>query len=344
MLPAVHAALLVSLSMALGAQPVVLLSPEDRSLILGPIVQSVQAQLADLPVELRVQPVQRLEGFLGAQMKVARQAAGAESLAVIWLELSPGDPVFVYVADPQRNRVLARSVDWDGALGHLEAVGLIVRTSVQALLAGQQIGFEAPGGPRPAGPEQAPPQAVPVPKGEQLFHLGFKVGYAPSTPGGEAPMLHGLDASVFAGLGAHLLISGGYRVIPAFLERANPYSLALVSRHPFWLGVGGRLTFGRLQLGAEAACNVDLVNLEMKDVGPWIRLSPPHQQVIVSFAPSVSLAVTLIAPLSVYVEGGVDVPLNERHYFTEGPAGRAVVLTPWQVQPRAAVGLRVEVL
>jgi hypothetical protein len=67
----------------------------------------VQAQLADLPVELQVVPVQKIERFLGSQMSVARQVAGPDGLAVVWLELSPGDPVFVYVADTRHNRVLA---------------------------------------------------------------------------------------------------------------------------------------------------------------------------------------------------------------------------------------------
>ncbi|HEY3448224.1 MAG TPA: hypothetical protein VGK67_17845 [Myxococcales bacterium] len=344
MLAAVHAAaLLTTLSLALGAQPVVLLSPDDRSLILGPIVQSVRAQLSDLPVELQVAPVKKLEGFLGAQMKVARQVAGPEGLAVVWLELSPGDPVFVYVADPRRNRVLARSVDWDGALGHLEAVGLIIRSSVQALLEGQQIGFEAPETPRP-GTKPFPKQPEPEKEAGRRFHLGLLAGYSLSTPGGDAPLLHGVDAAAFLGIGENLFLTGGYRVIPSFLERAGSYSISVVTRHPFWLGVGGKLTFGRVQLGGDLSCNVDVVDLEIKSMGPWLQTSPPHEQVIVSLAPTLFAAVRLVGPLSVFLAGGVEVPLNERHYFTQGPAGRGVVLTPWEVQPRGTMGLRVDVL
>ena len=55
-----HAALLLTLAMSLGARPVVVLAPEDRTHILGPVIQSLQAQLADLPVELKVEPVAKL--------------------------------------------------------------------------------------------------------------------------------------------------------------------------------------------------------------------------------------------------------------------------------------------
>ncbi|MGC4121055.1 MAG: hypothetical protein QM765_42055 [Myxococcales bacterium] len=344
MLGAVHAAaLLTTLSLALGAQPVVLLSPEDRSLILGPIVQSVQAQLSDLPVELRVEPVKRLEGFLGAQMKVARQVAGPDGLAVVWLELLPGDPVFVYVADPQHNRVLARSIDWDGALGHLEAVGLIIRSSVEALLAGQQIGFEAPEAPK-TGIKPFPKQPEPEKPGDWSPHLGLAAGYSLSTPGGDAPLLHGVDVAAHFGIGDHLFLTGGYRVIPSFLERAGSYAIAVATRHPFWLGVGGQLRLGPVQLGGNLACNLDVVDIEIKSVGPWLRISPPHEQVIVSLAPTLMAAVSIVGPLSLFLEGGVDVPLNERHYYTQGPAGRGVVLTPWEAQPRGTIGLRVDAL
>lgn len=338
-------AALASLTLALlsAQRPVVLLSPEDRSHILGPVVQSVQAQLSDLPVELVLQPVPRLEGFLGAQMKVARQVAGPEGLAVVWLELSPGDPIFVYVADPQRNRVLARSVDWDGALSHLEPVGLIVRASIQALLAGQQIGFEAPAPPK-GPPRDEPPPPLPPVRSEKGFRLGLSLGYAPTLVGGVAPLLHGLDASLSAGWGEHLFLTGGYRVIAPFLMRANPYALAYVSRHPLWFGAGGRARFGPLQLGGELACGVDLVNIDMKEVGPWVSVAPPHEQVVVSLAPTVFGAYRIVDPLSVYLSVGVDVPINERHYYTQGPGGRAVVVTPWEVQPRAAVGIRLDIL
>ncbi|MBI5548163.1 MAG: hypothetical protein HY901_30145 [Deltaproteobacteria bacterium] len=341
----VPTALLLSLSMALGARPVVLLSPEDRSLILGPIIQSLQAHLSDLPVELRVEPVPRLEGLLGSQMRVARQVAGADGLAVVWMELSPGDPVFVYVADPQRNRVLARSVDWDGALGHLESVGLIVRSSIQALLAGQSIGFEAAPPPKQPGPAPPvePPVAPPAPP-PRGFRLGMSVGYTPAIIGDDAPVLHGLDTALFAGWGEHLYAVGGYRVIPPFLERAGPYALAFVSRHPVSLGVGGRVQWWRFQLGGEASATLDVVEIEMKDVGPWLSLAPPRTQYVWGMAATVFAAFEIVRPLSVFISGGADVPLGERRYTVHGPAGEGVVLTPWKVQPRAAVGLRIDVL
>ncbi len=335
-----HAALFVALSLSLQARPVVLLAPEDRSLILGPIVQSVQAQLSDLPVELRVQPVAKLEGLLGAQMRLAKQVAGDEGLAVVWLELSPGDPVFVYVADPQRSRVLARSVDWDGALGHLEAVGLIVRSSVQALLAGQSIGFEAPaqrvatGGQKPLPPPPPPRQ----------FHLGAAVGYTPGILSDGTAVMHGLDVQVWGGYREHLFASLQYRVYFPFLQRAGTYAIAEVARHPASVAVGGRQTWGRFSLSAELAATFDLVTVEMKDVGPWFKLSPPSTQLIFSLGPSLTTTLRLADPVSLYLGAGVDVPVGERRYLTEGPAGTGVVLTPWEVQPRAFAGVRFDVL
>jgi len=261
---------------------------------------------------------------------------------VVWLELSPGDPVFVYVADTRHNRVLARSIDWDGALGHLEAVGLIIRSAVQALLEGQQIGFEAPEAPKP-GTKPFPKQPESAPGPDWGVHLGLAAGYSLSIPGGSAPLQHGVDAAAFLGIGDHLFLTGGYRAVPSFWKRGDAYSIATVTRHPFWLGGGGKLGFGPVRLGGSLACNVDVVDIDVSVVVPWLETSPPHEQVIVSLAPTLFVAARLVGPLAVFLDGGFEVPLNERRYYTKGPAGPAVVLTPWEIQPRGALGLRVDV-
>lgn len=334
------AALALTLAATLGAHPVVLLSPEDRALILGPVIQSVQAQLSDLPVQLQVQPISRL-GSLAAQMRVARQVSGTEGLAVVWFELTPGDPVFVYVADPQKNRVLVRSVDWDGALGHLEAAGLIVRSSVQALLAGKDIGFEAPAPPRPEpGPAAVPPPPPPV----RRFHTGLEVAYAPSLISGDAPALHGVGVGLDAGWGEHLVVRLGYRLNAPFLLRESTWAVALVWSHPLSLSVGARLRLGRVRLGAELGGTAQIVSLEMKEVGPWVSLATPRDQVLFHLSPRLTASLALAPPLSLFLAVGADVPLGERRFLTDGPGGPGVALDTWPVQPHAGLGLRFDLL
>jgi hypothetical protein len=334
-----HAALFVTLSLALGARPVVLLSPEDRTSILGPVIQSLQAQLSDLPVELKVVPVPRLEGSLGAQMRVARQMAGPQGLAVVWLEINPGDPVFVYVSDPQRNRVLARSVDWDGAMGHLEPVGLIVRSSVQALLDGQVIGFEA----NPTVAKDKPP---PLPRPPRIpLHLGVTAAYTPSFMASTPQVLHGFDAGIYGAWSDFVYLALRYRVYPSFLVwGTDNYSVAQISRHPISVVLGGRYPLGRLRIGAELAATFDVVDIENQKASVWIAPAASNEQVVFTLDPAVLLDVQIIDMLSAYAACGVDVPVGERRYLIYGPAGKAAVLTPWEVQPRVIIGLRFQIL
>jgi len=335
-----HAALLVSLSLALGARPVVLLSPEDRSLILGPVIQSLQAQLSDLPVDLRVEPVPKLEGILGAQMRVARQVAGEDGLAVVWLELSPGDPVFVFVADPQRNRVLARSIDWDGALGHLEAVGLIVRSSVQALLAGESIGFEA----APIS-KTGSPMPAPVAR-ESPYHLGLSIDYTPSKIASDAPVMHAVGLAIDGGYKEHFFAVLEYRLTAPFLHSGTDRcSIAQVWRHSVSLGAGGRITYGRFRFGGDLSGTLQIVRLEaqqVEDCTKFWTLDPPRSNVVFSISPTVSASVTIVRPLSVFIAAGIDIPLGERRFFLS-ESDTQTVITPWSVQPRGTVGLRFEI-
>jgi hypothetical protein len=265
--------------------------------------------------------------------------AGTDGLAVVWMEISPGDPVFVYVADPKRNRVLARSVDWDGALGHLEAVGLIVRSSVQALLAGQTIGFEA----QPVPIRKDVPRPV-QPAEVGNFHVGLMVGYTPELLGGEAPVTHGLDVAAAVGYGDYAFARLGYRFMAPFLRNWSTNSVALVWRNPFTLGVGAQLPLGRVRLGAEIAGTLDIVSLDTRDVGPWVATAPSQDQLIFSLTPSVFASVRVVDPLSLFLSVSADIPLTDRHYLVHLSMGRdQTILTPYEVQPRGVIGLRFDI-
>lgn len=335
-----HAALLAALSFAFAAKPVVLLSPEDRSLILGPVIQSVEAHLSDLPVELRVEPVPRLDPSLAAQMKAARQVAGEEAVAVIWLELSPGDPVFVYVADLKRNRVGARSVDWDGALGHLEAVGLIVRSSVQAILSeDKSFGFEAP-----SVMEKTRSRGRPVAEEQRRAHLGFSIAYSLGEVSPDAPLAHAASISIFAGWGDHLYAELGYRFAVPFLQRGSDRcSVAQIWRHALSAGAGARFRKGSFTFGGEIAGVAQIVGLEIKVVEgcDWAQ-AEDQDHVLLAIAPTLFASLSIAEPLSLFAAVSADIFPRERRYLIDGPGGRGAALTPWAVQPRAAIGLRFE--
>jgi hypothetical protein len=334
--------LLVTLSSAAPApRAVVLLAPENRALVLGPVVSAVQSQLSDLAVELRVEPVQKLEGSLAARMSAAGTVQGA--LAVIWLDLNPGEPIFVYVADPRSHRIFARNVDWDPAGGHFAASGLVVRSAVQALLAGRSIGFEAPAGDtaRAAGPD-------PFVRGEpeRGFSMAVRVGYALGLLAQDARALHGAELALQVGYGPHLFAAAQYRLYPSFLRRLSQYSEALLSRHPISLAAGGRLELGPLEVGLELTATLDAVAIEVHVLGPW-QLAAPEPQTDLRWllGPTAWATMRVVGGLSVVAGIGLDMPLGARDYLVTGADDKpATLLKLYSAQPRASIGLQWEAL
>lgn len=332
--------LAIALSAAAGApKAVVLLAPEDRALVMGPVISSVQSQLSDLAVELRVEPVDRLEGSLAARMSAADAVQGA--LAVIWLDLNPGEPIFIYVAEPKGHRIFVRNLDWDSAGAHYAASGLIVRSAVQALLAGGSIGFEPPAGERasPSGPD--PFLRVPKDPG---VSLAVRLSYTPSLLAPDLPARHGADLGVQVGFGAHLYAGAGYRLYPLVFKRMSEWAVAFMSRHPIWLAAGGRTELGPLEVGLDLCATLDPVGIQISVSGPWRVPAPPQINIRWLAGPSAWAAIRLVGRLSAVAGLGVDFPLGASNYVIEQSGKRGVVLEPYEVQPRASLGLRWDAL
>ncbi len=333
------------LSLALSAaaatpRAVVLLAPDNRVLVLGPVISAIQSQLSDLPVHLRVEPVPKLEGSLAARMGAV--GAMQEALAVIWLDLNPGEPIFVYVADPSSHRIFARNVDWDPGGGHFAASGLVVRSAVQALLAGQIIGFAAPASQaaRPAGPDPFPRLAP-----ERGLSAAVRIGYAPALFASEVETLHGAEVAIQVGYGPHLYAAAGYRIYPSFLKREQQYSLALVNRHPVSLAAGGRLAIGRFELGLELAATLDAVRIEVRILQPFLAGPPPQTDVRWLLGPTAWVSMRIVGSLSAVAGVGFDAPLGARDYDVTGASGQVTTLVKlYSVQPRMSVSLRWDAL
>lgn len=331
--------LALALSASAGApKTVVLLAPENRALVMGPVISAVQSQLSDLAVELRVEPVDRLEGSLAARMSAAGAVQGA--LAVIWFDLNPGEPIFVYVADPKSHRIFARNVDWDTAGGHYAASGLIVRSAVQALLAGRSIGFEAPAGDKTQPP--GPDPFLRVRQGPDVS-LAVRVGYAPSLLAPGLAVRHGADLGLQVGLGTHFYAGANYRLYPTAYRRLTADSFALLSRHPISLSAGGRMELGPLEVGLELAATLDPVGIEIGVTSPWLVPAPPQTNFRWLLGPSAWAALRLVGRVSAVAGLGVDFTLGQHKYLVADDQ-RGVVLEPYEAQPRAFLGLRWDAL
>ncbi len=328
--------LLLCLSLtAMGTRPITVVMPEKRIFILGPVLQAVQAQLSDLPVKLKIERVAQWEnGGLAAQMRAVPKFATEDAVAVIWFDLSPGDPIFIYVADPHKGRVLVRSVDWDGALGHLEAVAVVVRSSIQALLYGQNIGFEAYTPPGTLAQQSSYQENKPTP-----FQFSLRLGYAPSVIADNLPVLHGLGIAATFEWKNRFYAGLEYRLVDSFIKKKSQYVMVVVHRHPFSVVVGGRRRTGRWELSGELALSAHLVNMDIREVIHWPSLPPPQNQYLYSVGPSVMGRVLLLKSWSAFVGLGTDIAIGEKRYLIDGQSG-GVLLDPWRFQWRGLAGFQ----
>jgi hypothetical protein len=114
------------------------------------LAQRIQGQASDLEVDIAVVGASGLEPAVDAQLRAAdRLAAAHHAQAVIWLDRGTQTTGgwHLYVLYPGRDRVLVRRLGQgthasraDSAV--LEEAALVVRATLQALVAGDEIGVE----------------------------------------------------------------------------------------------------------------------------------------------------------------------------------------------------------
>ena len=246
-----------------ASRPIValLITPGESGGTEGDILDAVRAQLSDLPVDLRVEPVV-LPSAMPAQIAVAADVAGrAGAGTVFWLDSSVPDRVFVYLAEQGGTRLLMRAVDSADTAERVESVAVIVRGLVQSILAGGTIGVGVPGVPDDVEPE---PTVTAVPAEEApiapapLPWLGLQLAYSVDFFSAEATALHGLDAGVVFHVHPNWSLVAAYRVLGDAEVSGGGIELG-VGRHPLEVGVRFRWPIDDWDFGASLFGAVDLL-------------------------------------------------------------------------------------
>lgn len=139
-------------------------TPTDDALLMRILGQTSDLNLTIERVEERIEP--QVEAAR-ARAVVLANARGAR--AVVWFQITPGEDITIFVADPDAHRLLVDHVGRDAGSpsAMLEAASLIVRDTLRALLEGEPVGRvvedpvaaanEEPGEVVPAVPPPPPP-------------------------------------------------------------------------------------------------------------------------------------------------------------------------------------------
>jgi hypothetical protein len=334
--PRLLAGALLGIAGVLGAAPVaaqpapksvVLIAQEDADPMTERALDAIGAGLVDLPIRLESRRVAGWDNAIVNRVEHARGVAAATgAIAVIWLDLSAPQHVFLFISDATGGRVLVRTVQNEAqdVEAQLETLSVIVRGSVAGLLAGGTIGVE-----RPA--------AAAAPRPEPVERLGASIGYALQLYAPTAPAIHGARLELRVRLAGWLHALAAYRLdLPVEVE--SPEVAAEIWSHPIELGLFGRARFARWRLDVGAGAVVDVVTFDVTARDRRVDAEDPATRATAALFPFARIARSIGRAAAVFFSVGIDIELyNHRYVVTTGEEAR-VIAAPWRVRPIFELG------
>jgi hypothetical protein len=331
---------------------VVLIGSLELSEETGALIRAVEGQLSDLPVEFAVEWVDQIPENLSAEVDEAREITRrTEALAVVWCDLSRADEVYLYLSDADQTRILVRRLDSGETGVRLESLAVIVRSVVDAMLRGGEIGVEVPPAEeeRTPVPYQAPapvetwadePPAGSGPEGnERAVLFGLQVGYAASAHSSNRPVAHGVDLrlSVNARVGLEAYL--GYAVRQPIAVTARDVSID-IRTHPAHIGAGWSFDLGRFGVGGGAELILDYKIQETRQVATDTAVPKGHRDLLVSVGPYLDGSLALLPDrLALRIQITVHFLINSVRYVTKESGGTRVVDDPWPIAPIGVLDL-----
>ena len=316
---------------------VVMIAERNDTATAEVVVRAVQAQLSDVSVALHVIWVDALASDLPSQISKAEEVAkGSAAVAVIWCDLVRADRIYLYFAAPSGGRVLVRELAGSGTGGMAEALAIIVRSSVEAVLAGGEIGTVVPPKPKEEESDKRPQSAVAKVKDEG--RLAVTAAYELDVMSTSNLAVHAAAVALSLRLGDHVSLGVGY-ALSGLLEAETDGAFLKLRRHPVWIGgsVFGRA--GRVRLGLDLAFQLDVVTERTRATAAGVVPANGGHEVEPSIVPMFRVAVTVIPHLELFVAAGADIALRRTRYLVDTPDGSVELLTTWPVRPRVIAGL-----
>jgi hypothetical protein len=298
------------------------------------LLSRIDGQVADLDVTLVRDHSAALAATAEAQYARARALARQHrARIVVWFEAAGPDGVRVHVAEPGRDTLFARRVATADESARAEAIAIVVRTTLQALAAGGEIGVKVP---RPA-----PEPVVSPPSTGWRWSLGVQGQL--SVDGASSPGQAGLLGR--ADLSRARVQLGVAGVVGIGDELRDPMTAVHLTRHGGGVGVAFRALGGdrgAVWIGIDAGLLVYTRSTTVLSGG--LEAAPPTSTVAGFAAPRVRGQWRPLADQALWltceVAAAVVAGAPELRYELDGqPVVRNRL---WPVQPSVGLGLRLE--
>ena len=303
----------------------------------APDLERTLANALDLD---RIAPALRRVAAVDPRALLEPEPHAPPALAYIWVDFTRPERALIYVVDRAWTRTyvraLARSPN-NAALDHAQA-GEIVRSAVQALQEGAQIGIArtAPARATPH-PERAPPER-PLPARRPQLGAGLSYALGPRAGGAELDQGPGAYSYVLAPAGS--LRAGGIVALQYRLHRIES-ARASARLDTLALRAGPLLEIApthALRARISVGCGADAVHIDPQ-AGASVALDRARWVLF----PLLTAALGISAPLSheseLLIDLVADIDLVDTRYVVRGGTAELVVENPWPVRPSLRVGV-----
>jgi hypothetical protein len=309
---------------------IVLLAQRDDASLIDQALRTLRAQLSDLPVT--VEPAWQVGPGTRPLPDLAREIARSPGvLVVVWFV--PGREASAHLHLAPLHRIVSRPLAEGEPGGQLEALAVIVRTQVTALLA-------LPPRARPVAPVPPPRPRAPRPR---RLGLAVEAAYAVAGHGSGVGAVHG------ASLGVRLRVHPAWSVHLSYryayeINREIDAVAARFQAFPLTLGAQGAWRRGRLQLAGSLSLGLEPVLTRTTSESPALRAGPDLTALRVSVLVGAHLAVRVAPRLWLQAGLALDVGLRDQRFLAGTASDPTVLLAPWPVRPVGTVGLAVDLL
>jgi hypothetical protein len=337
--------------------PAIILTFDASSDIQKQAVAAIRAHVSDLALEVVTVPLERDQALDRRLTAAGTLAASRPALGTFAIEVTEDDSLLIFFIEAGGETTLIRRLrpNQQGSRVTVEHAAIVVRSLVEALLEGGNVGV-APGAGDSFGPKsQAPVRETPPPLTTPPAGAERPMSTRPERPKAADAMRQrlavtaGYTTSEFAaGVAWQSGFSAGaqWLVTPVFyagarytffptLTLANPDAVASIGRHPVEALVGYRET-GRVALNAELGVVGDRVTRTTVRTATALRATDPDARWVLAVAARGGFSWSPWAPLRASLRFGADLALMKYAYAVD--SSDPLVFPGW-IRPRVELEL-----
>ncbi len=346
---------------------VVLMAAPGQQVQVEPIIESVGAQLADLPVLFEVKWNEEPDDQNHQQEATAKKVSSETGARVVfWCDLTVTRRVYFYVDMPDGGIVLVRRLEDSPSSIMAETLAVIVRSLIKSILRGEEIEIfvEEPSEPvkeKLAEKEEAKEEKKvkenekePKPKDSSAPPLREKILSGEASYAVEVQSSKSIAQGIALGIDLRITrlwnIFARYELFIPVDKTENLEGFKLdIQRHPVWIGARLGRNLGKIvNLSGGLALRFDFLTMDIKESPPDYNMDD-DPSIEFSVVPVMRMGVRIAGPAQLLLTVGMDIPIYYVKYRvpttqseTDDEAEEIYVIDNWSVRPFGLLGVSVD--